>query len=155
MITRFTFKPGSHISGVSADTAGQVFEQLESEGRLNAQTVVDVSRPEDAPLHPAFEWRDPIAAEEWRKHQARHMINAIIVKPETPEAPEAPMMRVFYQADKATSNYESINAIIKQPDKMENLLRQAECDMKTFKAKYHMLSQLSGVIDAMDQVLGA
>lgn len=152
MITRFTWKPGSHVSGVSADTAGQVFEQLESEGRLNAQTVVDVSRPEDAPLHPAFEWRDQIAAEEWRKHQARNMINAIIVKPETPDAP---MMRVFYQADKETSNYESINAIIKQPDKMENLLRQAECDMKTFKAKYHMLSKLSGVIDAMDAVIGA
>lgn len=64
---------------VAAQVAGQAIEDIKRDngGDLTAQAVVDSSRPDDAPLHPAFEWRDPVAAEMYRCHQAKSMIRAI------------------------------------------------------------------------------
>ena len=64
---------------VSAEVAAPVLEGLANENRLTAANLVDVSRPEDAPLHPEFEWRDDVAAERWREEQARQIIRCIRV----------------------------------------------------------------------------
>jgi hypothetical protein len=75
-------------SSVSADVVGAELEalQAENDGRVNAQKVVDVSRPLDAPMHPLFEWKDEVAAEAYRRHQARKIVRAIVtVDPQTKE----------------------------------------------------------------------
>ena len=59
-------------------------------GSLTAKDVVDASRPEDAPLHPVFEWDDSVASEQWRQHQARLMVCAIEYTP-LPTAPVEPI----------------------------------------------------------------
>lgn len=58
-----------------------------SNGALTPESVVDASRPEDAPLHPEFEWDDSVAAEGYRKYQARTMIRCL-VRVETRTTPE-------------------------------------------------------------------
>jgi hypothetical protein len=66
--------------GVDAQTAGEELDRIRQEhGTLEPGTVVDESRPEEAPLHPAFEWCDPKAAELYREHQATHLIKQVRV----------------------------------------------------------------------------
>ena len=66
--------------GVDAQTAGEELDRIRKEhGTLEPGTVVDESRPEEAPLHPAFEWHDPKAAELYREHQATHLIKQVRV----------------------------------------------------------------------------
>lgn len=60
----------------------------EANGELTAPMVLDSARPDNAPLHPYFEWDDATAAEEYRLEQARSLIRRVtfVVEPqgETP-----------------------------------------------------------------------
>jgi hypothetical protein len=49
-------------------------------GELRAPKIVDESRPDDAPLHPAFEWDDALAGEAYRVHQARSLVRAVMLE---------------------------------------------------------------------------
>ena len=141
----YQWKEGARIS-FPAQVAGRVCAALEEQNALTAQRLVDESRPEDAPLHAAFEWNDTIAAEEWRKHTARHIINSLVIREEA----QAPV-RAFFNIRAEGSSYQSIHAIIRRPDKMDCLLGEAYAEMEVFRRKYAMLEQLRGVMDAIDE----
>lgn len=83
---------------VDAQTAGEELARIKRvHGLVHPATVVDESRPEDAPLHPAFEWRDPVAAEKFREHQASQLIRRVRVVPMEamePELPRAPRVQM-------------------------------------------------------------
>jgi hypothetical protein len=76
----------SYRAGYSAPVPAQVaFEELE---RIRAKggdvvrprDVVKESKPEDAPLHPAFTWDDKEAADNWREDEARRLIRNVCVE---------------------------------------------------------------------------
>jgi hypothetical protein len=78
--------------GVDAQTAGEELDRIRQEhGMLEPGTVVDESRPDEAPLHPAFEWCDPKAAELYREHQATNLIKQVRVI--VPPRSEEPVVR--------------------------------------------------------------
>jgi hypothetical protein len=78
--------------GVDAQTAGEELDRIRQEhGMLEPGIVVDESRPDEAPLHPAFEWCDPKAAELYREHQASHLIKQVRVI--VPPRSEEPVVR--------------------------------------------------------------
>lgn len=139
----YEWKSGSRHK-VSAQVAGEVCSRLESEGRLNAVELVDESRPEDSPMHKEFEWDDSIAGEEWRRHQARNIINTIIV---VPEVEERPVQRAFFKVESQSRNYESINVIIQQEDKYRKLLAQAKREFESYKDKYMTLKELKKLFE--------
>lgn len=141
----YQWKSGARIKG-DAQIAGEMCNQLESEGRLNAQTLVDVNRPEDAPLHNSFEWNDSIAGEEWRKHQARHIIHSLVITSENKEVET----RAFFKLSSVQRNYDSVRTIIQDEDKNAQLLRDAEKELKAFQTKYRGIEKLEAVIDAID-----
>lgn len=140
----YAYKEGARHT-VSAQIAGETCSALEKEGRLNAQTLVDVSRPDDAPLHEEFEWDDSVAGEEWRKHQARNIINTIVI---VPEVEEKPIIRAYYKIQSSGSNYESLQTIIRNKDKHQELLEQAKREFESYKAKYTTLKELDKLFEA-------
>lgn len=146
----YQWKSGARIKG-DAQIAGEMCNRLESEGRLNAQTLVDVNRPEDAPLHNSFEWNDSIAGEEWRKHQARLIIRSLIVTPEN----KSVETRAFFKLSSVQSNYDSIHTIIQNEDKNVQLLRDAENKLKAFQAKYREIKKLESVVQAIDTYMAS
>lgn len=119
----YQWKSGSRIGGISAQVAGEVCEQLDSVGCLSAQRLVDVSRPKEAALHTAFEWDDSIAGEEWRKHQARHIINSIIVVQKKEDEPVP--VRAFFKIEQSEGTYESVHTILRCATKREMLMQDA------------------------------
>ena len=62
---------------VKAEVAGEVMQRLESEGRLTPANLVDEARPEESPMHKAFEWDDAKAAENYRRQQATQMMSSV------------------------------------------------------------------------------
>jgi len=139
----YKWKEGSHHK-VSAQIAGEVCADLEERGELTAENLVDVSRPEEAPLHGEFEWDDDIAAELYRKTQASAIIRHIAVKTE-----EKTPLRAFFNLEVKAKEYESIQTIIRQEDKYSALLATALMELEAFKRKYQMLSELQDVFDAI------
>jgi hypothetical protein len=66
--------------GVDAQTAGQELDRIRRrDGTIRPSVVVNESRPEEAPLHPVFEWRDAVAAEKYREHQATNLVKVVRV----------------------------------------------------------------------------
>lgn len=111
---QYSFRPGSRVSGVSADVAGAELDRIHAaRGELTPGVLVDESREPAAPLHPAFEWDDSVAGEEWRKQQARHIIRAVHVQYE-PATRAAPAFFHIRAADKP--RYEPVAVVAQSPD---------------------------------------
>ena len=107
-MSNYEFRNGAHIKGVTADEAGDELARIYVEkGELTAPLVVDESRPEEAPLHPAFEWDDAVAAERHREHQARNIIRS--VKVITDDKPSEP---VYVHVSSAQS-YKPVAEVVK------------------------------------------
>mgnify|MGYP001809541431 CR=1 FL=1 len=75
--------------GIDPQAAGEELERIKQrDGTLTAPAVVDEARPDDAVLHPAFEWQDPVAAERYREIQARTLIKKVrVICPEPTQEP--------------------------------------------------------------------
>ena len=145
----YEWKTGSRHK-VSPAVAAEVMDRLAEEDRLNAQELVDESRPEYAPLHSEFEWDDSIAAEKYREEQAGALIRHLVVKIEANNQ-EYPT-RQYFMVQKEANTYEPITAILRDEDKTAMLLEHAKRELQAFKAKYAGLKELAEVIKAIDSV---
>jgi hypothetical protein len=66
--------------GIDPQAAGEELERIRHrDGTITPPAVVDEARPEEAVLHPCFEWVDPVAAEQYRLIQARTLIKKVRV----------------------------------------------------------------------------
>ena len=129
----YKWKTGARIKANPA-LAAEVLDQLANEDRLNAENVVEVSRPEGSVLHDDFEWRDDIAAMEYRKHQARNIMNSLVIVEE--EAPEAQPIRFCFQIEENSSNYTPISVIMQKADCIDALKRKALAELASYRMKY-------------------
>lgn len=100
------YKPEKHYSwcvtttGVSADVAGAVMEQLEREhGCVTKSNFLEASRPEDSPTHKLFEWDDTKAAEKYRLGQSRFYISNLRIVVEEIKAEEKPISVQSFKPD--------------------------------------------------------
>jgi hypothetical protein len=75
--------------GVDAQTAGEELDRIRRrDGTIRPAVVVNESRPDEAPLHPVFEWRDEVAAEKYREHQATKLVKVVrVVTPPREQTP--------------------------------------------------------------------
>lgn len=142
----YQFKKGSRIK-TDPQIAGEVLEGLESDNNLTARALVDVSRPEDAPLHNEFEWDDSIAAEAYRENQARHIINCLEIVTE-----ERAPVRAYFSIERTSSEYQHITAILKSIDSREQLFKTALAELIAFQNKYAALLEFAKVFEAIDEV---
>lgn len=135
-----------------AQVAGEIMEQLEqSEAGLSPASLLDASRDENAPLHGEFEWRDDVAAEQYRLNQAGGIIrNVYRITVETQE--KAPV-RAFVSTSERKQAYVSIASALTNEKWRENLLESAKRDMQSFTAKYRNLDELSEVLTAMQKAV--
>jgi hypothetical protein len=118
---RYVMRKGGGIGGVSPDVVGETLTAIHTKhGGLNAKTVVDESRPDDAPLHPVFEWKDRVAGELYRQHQARHLIKRVLVE-QTDDTGKPERVPVFVHVPNETArnkqgDYHPVTVVVQQPD---------------------------------------
>lgn len=143
----YKWDKGSRFS-VPAQVAGEVCEELAEKGELTAKNLVDVSRPENAPLHGCFNWNNEIAAELYREEQSRHLIRCLITVPEN----NVVATRAYFNIVRNESEYHSINVILEVQDKYESMMAMALKELQTFEKKYAILKQLKPVFDAINEI---
>lgn len=147
-----TLKKSARIK-TNSEAVISVCEELAAQDNLNAKSLVDVSRPDEAPLHKEFEWNDSIAGEKYREHQARRLIRYVVI--ETPEVPKATPVRAYVNitAEK-TGAYRPVDVVLSRPDSRAMLMRQARGDMEAFRAKYmSLMDELQEVFAAINTAL--
>ena len=145
---------------------GEFCYELEKKkgGKITPKELVDAARDVNSPLHNEFEWNDSIAAEKYRRTQARYIINSIEVKITTIpaeithidlEIKETESVKFYHALDKDGSGYENLYAIDKDEEKRKKLLDNCLKDILIFKEKYEVLRpQLQHLFECIDETLG-
>lgn len=148
----YQWKSGARIRG-NPQKSGELFERLAaSEEGLTAATLLEASKPVDAPLHDDFTWDDSEAAHEWRLHQSRNFINALVVVPVQQTEEKQEPQRAFFITTEA-HKYEPITAIVQEQSKYDALLIQAFRELTAFRKKYESLKELQPVFEASIAVM--
>ena len=145
----YQWKESGFAKKVSAETAAKELERIQRKtGNLDPQTIVDESKAEGAPLHNMFQWDDTVAANEYRKQQARVIVCSIVAEEET--ATGKVQVRQFVSAG---GSYTTLRAAMDNEELRKSLLKQAYKDMESFTAKYRAYTELAAVIDAMNTTM--
>lgn len=146
------------IPGLYPVEAKDAHDELErirmTTGRLDAENIVDESRPEEAVLHCCFEWNDSVAAEKYRQQQANGIVRSIIIRqaPVGSEHSEPVEVRAFVHTE--TENYQPLKIVLADKDMKKDMLRTALRDLVAFEEKYKKLNliALDPVFNAIDEV---
>lgn len=134
---------------VPAQVAGEECARLEAQGRLTPHDLVEESRPEDAPLHKAFEWNDAIAAERYRETQAGYIIRSVEVVMEEASEPVRAFVSVVEESQRS---YQSIEVVMRDANSREALLESARRELAAFQRKYESLTELADVFEAIKEL---
>lgn len=135
---------------VSAQAAGEELDRIyEERGKCDAADVVDESRPEEALLHPCFEWNDPVAAELYRQQQARNLVGCIITSGE-PQKNQQVEVRAFAHVK---GTYTPMTVVVNDADKKAELVKSALRAFQTARDNYSIVSDeptLRAIFQAID-----
>lgn len=143
------------------EVAGKVCDEIiKEDGVVTPERLVDVSRPETAPLHNEFEWNNDVAAEKYRNEQARQIIKNIVrieIEDEEPTKVKCWVNsdRAFVPTDERQHHYVTIDTALSNQNWRENLIEAAKRDMRAFIVKYKRLNELEPILNDMTNFLGA
>lgn len=123
MRKRYQYRDGSRYT-IDANVVGDELNRIyEKNGVVRPVDVVSEARPKSAPLHPVFEWRDSIAADQYRNWQARRLIKSVITVTEdttslvpvsvTTRSPEYTHLQ---HNDESERGYHPTEVVVSRPD---------------------------------------
>lgn len=141
------------VNGIFKADAAKCYEEIQKIGNeVNPRQVLDKAKDEQSELHKCFEWDDTVAAERFRLHQARSVLNhLIIVTREEEEENEPIQFRVMMKnEDEKGTNYKQTIIMVKDEDEYKKLLEQAYAELQAFKKKYSCLTELANILALID-----
>ena len=160
MMKVYEKRPGFYLKN-SAQVIGEELDRINNKyGEIRPQTVVDESRDDDAVLHPEFEWCDPVAAETYRREQARKLLRAIfVVEEDRPKTRAFECVKVVREEAEEPRREERVfrtrEEIMADPDARAELMARAIRDAVAFRHRFAELSELAKIFEAIDQVAEA
>lgn len=127
--------------------AEKVSKEIESIQNATPKNILEFARSENTELHKCFEWDDTKAAEKYRLQQARQIVCNLIYQEDSKEEPAK--LRVFY-SQYSTNTYQPTKVLVKNEDAYKELLMQAKSELRAFKNKYRMLTELEDIFELID-----
>lgn len=120
-------------------------DQLQSiydqHGRLTPAIVLDEARPKRSPLHRHFQWDDGIAAEEFRKVQARDLIQSVKIVRIREDSTNARVRAYTSVRDGDDFAYRATEEILTDPLMARMALGDMEREWRTFKARWQHMKE--------------
>lgn len=145
-MNEYKWAPGSRLTKKIADPqmVGDALDDLQQQnnGRITARVVVDAARPEDAPLHPCFEWDNLRAAELYREDQARHVINSVRIVHRSEDASvPVTLVHAFVNltetvGDDEERGYIPMARVMREPSLLAQALERAAAELKAIEERY-------------------
>lgn len=149
----YKWKPQVSIP-VDPQVAGIELENLRvrNNGRLTQEDVVACAEPEESPLHPAFEWNDRKAAEEYRLQQAGYMIRSITIAPESDGAVSSQPIRAFVNVVRDEDrSYTSVAHAMSDEDLRKQIIARAWKELDDWRARYNELVEFAKVFSLIEE----
>jgi hypothetical protein len=125
----------------------------EQHGACRPQDLVEVARDEDHPAHKLFTWDDTTAATNWRTHEARRVINCLVVVVEGAEPAPAFVSVGHTSATEADgAGYRPISVVVADPAYRQEALEEALGRLNALRRRYEAIQALAPVWAALDSV---
>lgn len=139
------------VKGFFKADAETVYKEIAALGdSFSPEQIVEAAREEGTELHKCFTWDDTVAAENWRRHQARVLVAQLVIKTETADK-EPVAVRVI--ASTATRNeYKPVVKLIEAEQGYADLLARAINELKAFQQKYKAITELREIFAAIDEL---
>lgn len=131
--------------------AERCYREIGNLKKITPEAIVDYARSEETELHKCFQWDDSIAAENWRKQQARNIVCSLKVVVEK-ETTGSQTYRLI-QHDDEEKEYRQVVFTVRNMDEYGRLLQQAKDELRSFRQRYKSITELSEVIDEIEKVL--
>jgi hypothetical protein len=138
--------PGARYNHKEAQIIGETFESMTATGQsVTPDSVVAFATLEDSPLHSYFTWDDTEAAKRWRKHEARQLLNHLLVIVETPSGSRieraAYSVRIVTEEEvtRPQRHYISIGMLKGSEELQEQMREEAWSELRSFTQKYDAL----------------
>lgn len=141
------------------EKAQLIGERLAALGTVTPSSVVDDARDPSSPLHDCFTWDDGIAAEKWRREEARLVVQSIIVDA-TAKNGETIEVRAFYhvvestEADEGeegeeetrTLRYVEIDEVQANEDFRAQVVATAKSELAGWRERWKAYGDVFGVV---------
>jgi len=131
-------------ANVSAQAAGEEIEKCrDGNGFIQPESVVNIAKPEESPIHTCFEWNNYKAAKKYRVVQAQELIRNVVVVNVIEREPEQPV-RAFINIKKRNERgYKTIDVVVRNKYDSAYMLETAKRELDAFKQKYMILLELN------------
>jgi hypothetical protein len=122
------------------------------EGGDMRETAIQQARNRRNPLHRHLEWRDDVAAHEYRKHQINLLICAIRVESDSGE-----LMPAFISVTPAdgAKRFATPTEVVGSYELQVALLRAAERDLEAWTRRYRTLRDVCAIVNEARQTIAA
>ena len=128
--------------------AQKVYNEIEAINNKTPQNLVDYAAANpDSELHKCFTWNDAKAANEYRKEQARRVMQLLVFREDEKE--ETTHIRVM---QKASDEYKPVVQIVRDKDEYKKLLARAKAELKQFRERYKKLVELEQILELIDEL---
>lgn len=132
----------------STGTVADVLKRIadDNDGVLMPEDVVEAARPPHHPLHDKFEWDDGEAAHQYRLEQARRLIRVTVTM--LPAMKGHRVVRSFTSLTpdrEKGGGYRETVVVLSNPDMRKQMLADAMDELRAFRRKYAVLTELAGV----------
>jgi hypothetical protein len=135
---------------------GDKLATLEKSNALSADNVVEEARPAESVLHACFTWDDSIAAENYRKSEARHLIRSIITVVNDPDDEEDNVtVQAFVPIGNAAqgSQYVGSYHMATNEEVRKIVIRDAVAGLNGWKMRVERMEGMSDIIVIMNRLI--
>lgn len=148
----YQWKEGSRFP-VKAQAVGERLAELSDGdiGRVTPQEVVDDARPEEAVLHPCFEWDDFEAAEKYRQEQARSIIRCVRVVHD--EAKPPALGYVSVRLPEEGPAYVTTARAMSDDDLRNQAIADALGGLRAWQRRYEHIAELEPIFAAVQKAV--
>jgi hypothetical protein len=143
---------------VDAQDVGETIEAVARRysGVCPTWALVDEARPVGHAMHRLFEWDDLVAAEAYRREQARHVVRELRVVVEDAAGDEhvqAYVHVVRLDDDSVVEGYRLTRLVVESADEYQQVLDEALSGLRAWERRYRHLSDLDEVFGVIRRVL--
>lgn len=150
----YEFAPGSHFQAGAhrnPEAVGAHVDSLKAlyGKELTAEIVVEDARDPASPIHSFFEWDDTVAAEQYRLHQARGLIRAVVGRYAGPEGQEKRIRAFVHVPAPPNPHYRPVEQAMSEAETRDLVLQRAWRELQEWRQRYADLKEFSELIQAI------
>lgn len=127
-----------------------------NDGVCHPEDLVAAARNETSQLHKLFTWDDTAAAGKWRTHEARMVINSLVVtitvNDQEVKAPAFCSVGGPGHSEQAEKGYRPVSVVVADPEFRQDALDDVMQKLQALRSRYAAIEALSPVWDALDKI---